>query len=230
MQSSGDMVSGVKTFSKEAFALAADLGQSNDPTAICVMQHIKRTKMTWRGAIVDTADEFYVRYLQRLPLGMSYVQQVREISQLLRRPPLDKGCELIIDETGVGRPVGDLFTLLKVNPIRVVITGGENQSTRASSRWHVPKGLLISALDARLHTQELKIAPDLAEASALREELRDFRRHISAAGRYSYDARVGKHDDLVLAVALALWNFIGRPKAPSAVVGRYSLNGNVHFE
>lgn len=55
----------------------------------------------------------------------------------------------------------------------------------------------------------------------LREELRDFRRHISTAGRYSYDARTGKHDDLVLAVALALWNFVGRTKPPAAVIGKY---------
>ena len=39
----------------------------------------------------------------------------------------------------------------------------------------------------------------------LAEELKDFRRHVTNAGRATYQARTGKHDDLVLAVAIALW-------------------------
>jgi hypothetical protein len=71
-------------------------------------------------------------------------------------------------------------------------------------------------LDARLHTGELKIAETIPDADALREELRDFRRHVSTAGRFTFEARTGRHDDLVLAVALALWHFTGKPKYQSA--------------
>jgi hypothetical protein len=39
----------------------------------------------------------------------------------------------------------------------------------------------------------------------LHEELKDFRRHVTTAGRATYQARTGRHDDLVLAVAIALW-------------------------
>lgn len=210
---------GIKTFWENTFCLAADLGQSQDPTAISVIQYRKATEVTWKGRKSPGPSEFHVRYLRRLPLGMSYVQQVREISSLLDRPPLIDGCEFVIDETGVGRPVGDLFALMHRRPTRVVITGGENQ-TRASARCYVPKSYLISLLDARLHTGELKIAADLAEASTLKEELRDFRRHISTAGRYSYEARVGKNDDLVLSLALAVWGCLGRSRSPTAQVGK----------
>jgi hypothetical protein len=67
----------------------------------------------------------------------------------------------------------------------------------------------------------------LSEAEVLREELKDFRRHISAAGRYSYDARVGKHDDLVLAVALGLWSHIGRKRPPVALIGSYGFGSQI---
>jgi hypothetical protein len=35
--------------------------------------------------------------------------------------------------------------------------------------------------------------------------LKDFQRKVSDAGRATYNARVGAHDDLILAVAIALW-------------------------
>jgi hypothetical protein len=77
-------------------------------------------------------------------------------------------------------------------------------------------------LDARLHTGELRIAAELTEAGALAEELKDFRRKVSVAGRYSFEARVDKHDDLVLAVAIGLWAIVGRPTTQLAAFGVYS--------
>jgi hypothetical protein len=62
----------------------------------------------------------------------------------------------------------------------------------------VAKGILISTLDARLHTGELRFAKELTDADALADELKDFRRKVSAAGRFQFEARVGKHDDLGL--------------------------------
>lgn len=208
----GVVIPGVKIMTDSFFAVSADLGQSNDPTALCVMEHLVHNEVTWEGRETRKSEEFLVRYLRRLPLGMSYVDQVRDVANLLTREPLSIKTPLVIDETGVGRPVGDLFNTLGLHPTRVTITAGDGQSLKSANRWSVAKGLLISALDARLHTGELKIAEGMAEASALREELKDFQRHVSAAGRYSYDARTGKHDDLVLAVALALWHFVGKPK------------------
>jgi len=64
---------------------------------------------------------------------------------------------------------------------------------------------LISTVDARLNTGELRFAAALRDAPSLRDELLDFRRHLSDAGRATYQARAGKHDDLVLAVAIACW-------------------------
>ena len=51
----------------------------------------------------------------------------------------------------------------------------------------------------------IKHSAGLADAPALADELKDFRRKVSEAGRATYSARTGAHDDLVLAVAIALW-------------------------
>lgn len=213
---------------REKFVLAVDLGQSADPTAIAVLHHQEVEQFNTalaerdpRGAR-EEVETFDVRHLSRLQLGSSYVSQVHEVRRLLNRPPLYRNCELVIDETGVGRPVGDLFDDAGLSPTRVTITAGENQSGFTSGRrWHVAKSLLISHLDSRLHTGELRFAASLTEAGAMQEELKDFRRKVSAAGRYSFEARVGKHDDLVLAVAIGLWAVVGRPKPVYPTYSRY---------
>ena len=56
-----------------------------------------------------------------------------------------------------------------------------------------------------MHTGELRIAEALSDTDALKEELKDFQRKVSDAGRATYNARVGAHDDVILAVAIALW-------------------------
>jgi hypothetical protein len=46
---------------------------------------------------------------------------------------------------------------------------------------------------------------ELTEAGAMRDELADFRRKLSDAGRATYAARTGRHDDLAVAVVIAAW-------------------------
>jgi hypothetical protein len=89
--------------------------------------------------------------------------------------------------------------------VRVSITAGVDATKLDRPRcWSVSKALLISGVDAHLHSGELRFAAEVTEAHVLAEELKDFRRHLTSSGRATYQARTGKHDDLVLAVAIAL--------------------------
>jgi hypothetical protein len=207
--------------------VGADLGQSTDPTAICVMHHrvVPLEKWTpnakaemWRQ---DRVEHFDVRHLERLPLGLSYPVQVARVAALLQRPPLN-ACKptLIVDETGVGRAVADIFDTAGLRPQRVTITAGLETTQHGGNSWHVAKTVLISGLDARLHTGELKIAAALSDAGALLDELKDFQRKVSDAGRATYAARTGAHDDLVLSIAIALW---WATSGPTSSVGELRL-------
>jgi hypothetical protein len=51
----------------------------------------------------------------------------------------------------------------------------------------------------------LRFAAELTEAGAMRDELADFRRKLSDAGRATYAARTGRHDDLVVPLVIAAW-------------------------
>lgn len=100
---------GVKHFAESKFCLACDIGQSVDPTAVAVIEHVQHMDMTWRGDITNKWSESKVRHLERLPLGTDYVQVVEHVHRLFNRPPLNGACDLVIDDTGVGKAVGDLF-------------------------------------------------------------------------------------------------------------------------
>jgi hypothetical protein len=207
------------------YVVGVDLGQSADPTAIAVLQHSK----AYQQPSVERID---CKHLERLPLGTSYPNVVRHVRDLLARPPLCSdqnlrgkwrpGCrpaELVIDETGVGRAVGDIFDGDPA-PIRVTITSGSETTWQGGTRWHVAKTALISKVDALLHTGVLRFAAGLTDAQAMKDELLDFRRKLSDAGRATYGARVGRHDDLVLAVAVGCW-WLTMPPPPRIQLGGY---------
>ena len=145
-------------------------------------------------------------FLERVPLGTSYVGVVNHVGRLLHRLPV--GAELAIDFTGVGRPVFDMFAATGLAPVGILITGGTSE-TYDGGIVGVPKLSLISRLQALLHEGRLKIHRDLAEAPTLVRELADFRVQYSAAGSLTFGARVGKHDDIVLALAIATWRAYG---------------------
>ena len=104
------------------WVVGLDLGQSSDPTAIAVLEHTRgvldsNTPSNRHCGIEDIkqvpAERIDCRHLQRLELGMSYPAVVQTVKNLLARPPLcgdgtAKPAQLVIDETGVGRAVGDI--------------------------------------------------------------------------------------------------------------------------
>jgi hypothetical protein len=145
-------------------------------------------------------------HLARLPLDTSYVGVVHHVARLLQRLPA--GAELVIDFGGVGRPVFDMFAANGLSPTGLLITSGTSEAIDRGI-LHVPKLSLISRLQALLHEEKLKIHRDLTEAPALVRELADFRVQYTAAGSLTFNARSGRHDDLVLALAIAAWRAHG---------------------
>ena len=128
------------------------------------------------------------------------------VARLLVKLPA--GTELVIDYTGVGRPIFDMFLGAGLSPMGVMITAGTAE-THDGAIVGVPKLVLVSRLQALLHEGRLKIHKDLDEAAEFVRELQDFRVEYTAAGSLTFNARSGKHDDLVLALAIACWRAYG---------------------
>jgi len=209
------------------YTTGLDLGQAQDYTAIAIIERVGEA----------ATFSYHLGHLQRYPLHTGYPEIVDDVAKLLQTPPLPGETALVIDQTGVGAPVVDLFRRrqrrlslpgMPVAPITpetiaaplhpIHITGGTtvNEDTETNV-WNVPKRDLVSTAAVLLQARRLRIAEGLPEARTLVDELLNFQVKITDSGRDTYGAwREGTHDDLVLAVALACWwaERFGQPRGP----------------
>jgi hypothetical protein len=202
-----------------AFAMGVDLGKSMDYTAITVIDHTvtplldawdvdERTCRIKQKAIVS----YDVRHAERLPLGMLYPDQLSHVRRLLAQPPLAELEVPVCFDATSNAGVVDLAEQVGLNPVRITFTSG-HEPTGEGRKWGVPKSTLVSTLDAKLHCGELRIAEELTAADALKDELANLHVTVRQTGGLLFEHRVGKHDDLVFAIAMALWWLVaGQPR------------------
>lgn len=219
------------------YYVGLDLGQSSDYSALSILEEpvwvgdgFYYTGITPKGWVsprdlgdldLDTARRanlkdgrphdvpLSVRHLERFDLGTPYpvvVERTKELLGMLE----DKGAVLLVDKTGVGAGVVDMFRWAGCRPVPVTIHGGSAVGKDKDGRgFRVPKRDLVSAVQVLLQATpgRLKIAGALKEAETLRSELINFR--VKLDPRTAHDSyehwREGDHDDLVLATAMACW-------------------------
>jgi hypothetical protein len=197
------------------YFLGLDLGQAADYTALAVLERTEKTiEITYpdKAAHRQNTWHFGCRGLKRWALGTPYTTIVADTEKLTSKPPLVKA-KLVIDGTGVGRPVVDMFrkARLGVEIISVLITSG-NKESHQHRYHHVAKTILISTLQVLLQQRRLQFARSLPETATLVKELENYRVKVTEAANEVFEAREGKHDDLLLALALACWHGERCPK------------------
>lgn len=195
--------------------IGVDIGQQRDPTAIAVAQQQDR---------LDGARHYVVRHLERLPLGTPYPAVAARVAALVpgvrrqlteyeresweRVDQLRLAIELVIDATGVGRPVVDLMTAAGVPVTAVTFTHGDRRTEGwrdGSKEVTLGKAWLVSRLQVLFQTNRLHLPARHPEADAMLRELLDYEIKIDANAHDSYGAfRTGAHDDLVTALGLAV--------------------------
>lgn len=190
------------------YYVGVDLGQSQDYTAIAVVERAELKgawdpeEFAWRKVV-----KLRLRHLERVPLGTPYTEVVERAALVTRAPQIVECCELVVDATGVGRPVVDLLrkTRLGGKIIPVTFTGG-NTERCTNGYYGVPKRDLITRLQILLQRGTLQIAAGMEYGPALVKEMADMRVKMTRSGYEQFEAwREGTHDDLVFAVALACW-------------------------
>lgn len=190
--------------------VSADLGQAADPTAIGLFERL------------PTHD--VVRSLERPDLGTPYTDIVRRLGVIVRNPALSDGVDLLLDATGVGRPVVDLAReelrgVPGVRLVAIVIGSGITATQNATTGyWTVPKKVLVVSMQVALQSRKLRVAQGLTLAPTLVDEMRSFKLKVSVdTGHQSFEAwRSGDHDDLVLMAAMGAWwsSRLTRPVSP----------------
>lgn len=206
-----------------AFYAGLDLGQTNDYTALCIIERVENQAPETpldailrrrRGDVDAPPAQYHLRHLERPAIGTPYTNVVRRVCDLLTSTPELRDTPLVIDRTGVGRAVYDMFALapLRGGVVPISIHGGDTVIPDGNG-YRVPKRDLVGVLQALLQpaARRLLIARDLSLGPTFAAEAQNFKAKISLAGHDSYEAgpagewREGAHDDLVLSVALACW-------------------------
>jgi hypothetical protein len=157
-------------------------------------------------------------------LKTSYVSIVREVSNRLKRAPFDGWQDnfgirhpskiptyLTFDKTGTGQAVAELlkndrFLDSRLADLRAVnITAGRDVN-ETSDALNIPKRDLIMSTLIAFERGFIEFASDMPELPILIDELQNFEMKFTAKGNDTYSAKGANHDDLVLALSLAIWS------------------------
>ena len=189
------------------FFAGLDLGQAADYTALSILEKLQPEgdEKEHERRRRNRQNVYHIRYLERVR-GEPYTAIVSKVVKMMSK--LKDDANLVVDQTGCGRPVFDMFVDagLKPKPIGVSIHGGDSV-THDGGNYRVPKRDLVGVLQVLLQSGRLKVAQKLELGPILQQEMLNFKQKIDPVTAHdSYSAwRDQDHDDLVLAVALAAW-------------------------
>ncbi len=201
-----------------------DLGQRHDPAAIAILQRTQEATGPFNHATWEVGREFHFRlcHTERLALGTAYIEIVYRIWHLLDKLAAPLGGihsyagtaplrTLVVDASGVGRPVVELIRKAGVGRAASVVTMNAAAASRvaiapvtitasgeprmeASGEEFVSRRDLITNLRILLERRLLRISARIHDRQALLKELVEVQ-----------DRSGSRHDDLVMATALACW-------------------------
>jgi hypothetical protein len=177
--------------------MGVDLGQQSDFTAIVVDQ-------------VGEGDTHTIRHIERPRLKTKYPKIVKRVAyikeKLKGRGNVD--VQIYVDATGVGRPICDAFADkgIDVHPVTIVAGSGVSKGEEGwYPELHIGKLALVSRLNLLLSDGRLTWNGRTPLGKKLTNELHRFQVKATNAGNATFEAERGFHDDLVIALALAVW-------------------------
>lgn len=182
-----------------------DLGQRNDYSAIAVIDLVEdisahRDPVTFE---FYRTHKFCLRGVHRFPLGTPYTEMPALVRECVVHPPPGHFAKLpqsvlAIDAGGPGVPVVELIRQARLDPVvlPVFITGGAMGSLLPNGMYSVPRRELVTLLRLSLENQKLVFPASMP----LKDELSAEIAAIQPNGGQT------KHDDMAIAIALALWS------------------------
>jgi hypothetical protein len=236
----------VKEDERLPVCIGCDVGQIHDPSAICVTEvaQVDTGRVRYTGPqtigyhdeygawIPPTGrepvmrSEYTVKQIRRLPLNTSYPDVAIHLADMLMKDVFkNRKVRLLIDVTGVGRPVYDALKLemfLRLNnaEIKHQLSGGiefkmsERHVLQLKpisfvhgeiynrSKGTLGKAFLVSRLQTLFQWKRFH-APNTKEVKAMIDELLVYEIKVDDKGKDTYGAKIGKHDDLATAAGLS---------------------------
>jgi hypothetical protein len=138
--------------------------------------------------------------------GLPYDQIVDWVVRTLKKPEFNREQppEFLLDSTGVGVAVRDMLAAKGVRMKAVTITSGES-FTRQGSIFHVGKSRLIGTFLGAFDAGKVRVNPNMPIWPLVEREMLSFRAEMNTQGRLKMEAEQGENDDMLFALAMAVW-------------------------
>lgn len=200
---------------KRQYYIGLDLGKKQDYSAVAVVE-----QCVWTNGQKDPVSfapklerNTILRHIEQIKGGTTYMRVVEYVKRILVSKELrHEGVVLSMDATGVGEGVLEMVEVMLreaekertrfLNFAGVVFTSG-NKTKWSQYEARVPKNTMLEWLLLALERGELILGKDMPGVKALVAELQMMQQVRSENG--TRWVSVGKHDDLVMALALAVW-------------------------
>jgi hypothetical protein len=218
------------------------LAASNFVVGLDVGLHTDYSALVLGGVWPQAGDAIGVVGIRQFPLATPLEDVADEAAKVAR----DNRATVAVDATNNSAFAGVLAARLPqpaVNwLISAAITGALSHAAQptpmpiaigglksAVRRWTLSKSELVETIAAELGNGSLRIAR-VGDWGVLQEELSTMERTVRASGSAYYSAPAGKHDDLVMALSLAVFGCrrLGRsviPRRRNRMSGRVSSLG-----
>ena len=200
---------------RPTLTVGLDLGQSRNHTALAVLERnwVQATPeqfLASAGRGYTGYFDYRITRLERLDLGTSYVDVAHHVKDYLDSIWYNCYKTLVMDATGVGSAVRDLFRSMKLNAnlVSVSITGGPHTAVPSTSRGAggqvvvTSRSEILTKLVTSVEQAHFTIDDKLAEH---RETLFNEMLNLRPSGKPPFTDPAEGQDDLAFAVALAVW-------------------------
>ena len=195
--------------------LSQDIGKKQDDTTSLIYRITPEYVDSYDGGrrVMTFMDVVYMdkRRLSYMDLG----EFTKEMMQSLA---FGDNCSLIIDGTGIGEAVYDIYTSLGLDPVKIIFTSGEtaavernrtqfSQKFGAVSGYKVPKVDMISAAQVIFQQGRIRFAENIDFRDECFQQLQSF---VGKVNEKTHNVKYENltediHDDFVTMIIQACW-------------------------
>ena len=200
---------------KRQYYVGLDLAKKQDFSAVAVVEQCvwttgKKDPLTFAPLLERNT---VLRHIEQIKSGTTYMRVVEHVRKMLVSEQLrDETVIFSMDATGAGEGVMEMVEAMLVQARRertgVLNFAGVVFTAGGKTTWHqyearVPKNTIVEGVLLAVERGELILGKDMPGVKELVAELQMMQQERSERGTRWVSA--GKHDDLVMALGLALW-------------------------
>ena len=211
------------------YVIGIDFGFTNSYTALAMLECVERPADHSASTSQPNPIAYHVGHLKRFKLGTDTPEIISFVSNLMMTKSLRGQTGLIVDASGIGLPIVKEMRRCGLNPVPVTITASGRLTLN-----RVAKRDLMSALRLRFERGQIRIPASIKLRDELLEEFNNFTVEFSHKGNPIFSSPAGAHNDLIIALALAVHFFENRgglPRVRATIIGpTQSTSGRSYLE